>query len=288
MLGIRVGCFFHGYELRSQLLKTPGPNERKGRHSRAAEDLRHSTIRLLHDCDCVFVNSSVTGDLVYGQGRSDFNVTGCGIDDILLAECSMSYPEKRRACCAARSRLGLPSEPMTLGFLGRIVPSKNVPFLVRLLSIRKNWRLAVAGSGDVEELQCLSRELGVADRVEWLGALSENEKWDFYTALDALCLPSIMLPEGQMEGFGIVLLEATLRGTPIIVSTRGGMRDFVLDANGLYIDVDDPEESATLIDEFLCDETTVKRAVQNAQTLLATHLTYDRVAERILGDILPS
>lgn len=283
---IRIGCFFHGFELKSQLLKSPALDERKGQKARAGRDLRFSTLRLLKECDRVFVNSSVTGELIHGQGRNLFRITGCGIDEPVIDAQLDTFEQKKLKESHARARLGLPENSMVLGYLGRIVPSKNIEFLIRILADQPEWHVAIAGAGDDEALKVLASELGVADRLVLLGPLDEAEKWLFYSALDLFCLPSIALPGGQMEGFGIVLLEATLKGVPIAVSSIGGMRDFVLDNNGIYIDVVDSDKSARWICEFLSNRSVQGRCVANAQRLLLEKLTYPKIAEDMVNDLL--
>ncbi len=277
--GVKIGCFFHGFELKSQLLKSATASERKARRGDAYLDLRHSTLTLVNECDQIFVNSSVTGELIHQCGRRDYVVTGCGLDR--ATHCRELLTHSSRDKLSARTELGLPSDVALLGFLGRFVPSKNVGFLVELLEKLEDTHLALAGVGDVEELRSTALRLGVLDRVHFVGQLSEARKWRFYEALDLFCLPSVQLPGGQIEGFGIVLLEAVSKGTPIAVSTQGGMRDFVLNSNGLYLDVGDTTRSAQVVQALLASDSDRQRMVSNAQDLLSRKLLYPQIASRI-------
>ena len=90
-----------------------------------------------------------------------------------------------------------------------------------------------------------------------------------------------MLPDGRMEGFGIVLLEATLVGTPVAVSTQGGMSDFVLTKNGMYFDVDSVTRSEQAVSNLLENEPRQKSMVTSAQNLLLERLLYPQIAGRI-------
>lgn len=277
--GVQIGCFFHGFELKSQLLKPAAKSEVKARRADAYLDLRHSTVTLVNECDQIFVNSSVTGELINQCARTDYVITGCGLDRATFERELVAGDRKDTDVC--RSALQLPQGVNLLGFLGRFVPSKNVGFLVRLLERLDGVHLALAGVGDIESLRNEAEKIGVLERVHFVGELSEADKWQFYESLDLFCLPSVKLPGGQVEGFGIVLLEAVLKGTPVAVSTQGGMRDFVLNSNGLYLDVDDVEVSALSIEALLANDTAAQKLVANAQSLLQRKLLYPHIATRI-------
>lgn len=286
-LGIPIGCYFHGFELRSQLLKSASVAEQRKQRARAGEDLRYSTLVLLHEADAIFVNSSVTGELVASQGRRDYCVTGCGLDAGLVRQSLLSRDEKAAQREACRVALGFDKNLRNIAYFGRITPSKNLEFLVDMLVHMPDWGLAIAGAvadqAYMDDVLGRARDLGVEDRIVLPGELSEEDKWRFFTAIDCFCLASRLLPGGQMEGFGIVLLEATLKGAPVAVSTQGGMRDFVLDNNGLYLDIADARASAQTVIAALDDEPFVCSRVENAQRLLRERLTYEALGERLLG-----
>ena len=105
-------------------------------------------------------------------------------------------------------RDGLPS----VLCVGRLVSYKGVEFLIRALESIKA-RLWIIGSGPLEaSLKNLAREKGLADRIEFLGQLSDEEVVRYYHACDVFVLPSIT----NAEMFGVVQLEAMACRKPVI------------------------------------------------------------------------
>jgi len=105
-------------------------------------------------------------------------------------------------------RDGLP----TVLFVGRLVHYKGVEFLIRAMADTKA-RLRIVGTGPLEDsLRNLAREKGLADRVEFLGQVSEQDLIAHYHACDVFALPSIT----NQEMFGLVQLEAMACRKPVI------------------------------------------------------------------------
>jgi len=109
-------------------------------------------------------------------------------------------------------------QPMRLLFLSRLHPKKNVPILLRAVAAMSEApavQLTVAGEGDGEyraELVALARELGVVDRVTFIGHVSGDQKQQLLASSDCFILPS------AHENFGIAVAEALGAGLPVIVT----------------------------------------------------------------------
>ncbi|MBN1102789.1 MAG: glycosyltransferase family 4 protein [Deltaproteobacteria bacterium] len=83
------------------------------------------------------------------------------------------------------------------------------------------WNLHIVGEGDLRpDYEKLSRDLGVSDRVRFLGAVSDQRLPSCYQEADLLVLPSV----NSNEAFGLVLLEAMACGLPVIASALPGVR----------------------------------------------------------------
>jgi glycosyltransferase involved in cell wall biosynthesis len=105
-------------------------------------------------------------------------------------------------------RDGLPS----VLCVGRLVAYKGVEFLIRALQGIKA-RLWIAGAGPLEgSLRHLAQEKGIADRIEFLGQVSDQDLVAHYHACDVFVLPSIT----NAEMFGVVQLEAMACRKPVI------------------------------------------------------------------------
>lgn len=273
----KVTCFFHGFEFRSQLIHNDKFLSRCISIVSPLKSLRASTLHLAKYSDYVFVNSSETRYLV-NQVRSDpIYITGCGID--LQQSKVKIVAEKNRASFKTHAENFFSIKGKVIGFVGRLVVSKNVHFLIDLLKFMPGVNLIIVGDGpERKRLENLAKANQVDNRVLFLGSVSEDEKWLAIDLMDLLVLPSVILPKGQIEGFGIVMLEAALRRVPIAVSQFGGMKDFILENNGAYLDIGNIKGSASKVIKMMDDSEKAMVMADNAQRLLMEKLTYDKIA----------
>ena len=122
-------------------------------------------------------------------------------------------PEARSAL---RSRWAVGESERLVGFAGRLDPVKGIEVLLDALGRLPGTRLVVAGGGKASyeaALRTRATDLGVADRVTWLGP--QDDMPAFYSAIDLLCLPSLT------EGCSNVLAEAIAAGTPAVATAVG-------------------------------------------------------------------
>ncbi len=131
--------------------------------------------------------------------------------------------------------------------VGRLVERKGQDMVIRALpavALRvPGVRYVVGGSGPSRvALEALAAELGVADRVEFLGFVPEAELPGLYAAADLFAMPSRELPAaGDVEGFGIVFIEANAAGLAVLGGRSGGVADAVEEGQtGVLVDPDDP------------------------------------------------
>lgn len=138
-----------------------------------------------------------------------------------------------RACVLAHpafdSDLATPPRPatipgqLTVGFIGRFHPKKNLNRLIQAIGrCPPNIRLRVAGGGEPAyeaELKALAAERKAADRIEWLGFIDANRRTEFLAGVDLLAAPS------TFECFGLVAAEALAAGTPVLLSPTIGVAD---------------------------------------------------------------
>lgn len=121
---------------------------------------------------------------------------------------------------AARDALGL--RHFTLLSVGHLDPRKGHAHVISALSGIPDARLVIVGSGpDHKRLVSLARAKGVADRVVFAGAMTQERLRDYYSAADALVLAS------SREGWANVLLEAMACGTRVIASNVWGTPEVV-------------------------------------------------------------
>jgi len=141
---------------------------------------------------------------------------------------------------------GSGSEELALLCAASLTPRKGHAVLFRALAQLKHlpWRLRCAGSDALDsataaQLRTLIGELGLTNRIEWLGELDADALAVRYQQADVFVLPS------WYEGYGMVLAEALARGLPIISTTAGAIPDTVPADAGLLIP---PGDAAALAD----------------------------------------
>lgn len=139
----------------------------------------------------------------------------------------------------ARQRLGLPGEVPLVVAVGSLFHVKGHDVLLRAAARLPGVHFTFAGEGDqAEPLAALARELGIAERVHWLGLRDDVPV--VLRAADVFCQPS------RSEGLPLAVLEAMAWGLPVVACRVGGMAEAV--AAGETGTLVPPEDPAALAD----------------------------------------
>ncbi|MEO8635346.1 MAG: glycosyltransferase family 4 protein [Gemmatimonadales bacterium] len=179
---------------------------------------------------------------------------------------------------AARKRFGLEGKPWLLT-VSRLVPHKGIDTVISALPMLPEVRYAVGGVGpDRRRLEQLADQLGVRDRVRFLGSVPEAQLPGLYRAA-TLYAGLSREANGQVEGFGLSLVEAQASGIPVIASTSGGIPDAVMDGRtGVLIQPDDPTAAAVTMIGLLSDPGRRAAMGRSGRARVEQYLNWERVA----------
>ena len=133
----------------------------------------------------------------------------------------------------AKAILGWPAAPTVL-FVGKMVEKKGLVYLIKgMAEIRAALpaaRLVAAGDGPLRgDLERLTRELGLAAAVSFVGPKGHDELKLMYNGADVLAVPSVVARDGETEGMPTVILEAFAAACPVVGSRVAGIPEFVRD-----------------------------------------------------------
>lgn len=154
--------------------------------------------------------------------------------------------------------------------VGRLIARKGFDTLIRAMAMVQKTHpravLAIIGDGpERQRLQALAQREQIA--VRFLGALDDATTAAWYRACDLFSLLPRELPNNDIEGFGIVYLEAAAFGKPSVGTPSGGVPEAVLDnETGLLVQPNDPAAAAAAITRLLSDRTLAERLTTAAHT----------------------
>ena len=158
-----------------------------------------------------------------------------------------------------RRRLGLTDRPV-VACVSRLVPRKGQDVLIRALPLVQQRvpdaaLLLVGGGPHGPRLRELAASLGVADDVVMTGSVPWEELPAHHDAADVFAMPCRSRYAGlEVEGLGIVFLEASACGKPVVVGRSGGSPDAVRDGEtGLLVDGTSVREVADAVASLLED-----------------------------------
>jgi phosphatidylinositol alpha-1,6-mannosyltransferase len=186
-----------------------------------------------------------------------------------------------------RARLGLTERPVVV-CVSRLVPRKGQDTLIRamprILAAEPDAVLLVVGGGPYEkDLRRLAAETGVAASVHFTGPVPWSELPAHYGAGDVFAMPCRTRRGGlDVEGLGIVYLEASATGLPVVAGDSGGAPDAVLDGEtGWVVRGNDPNESADRITTLLADPELRRRMGERGRTWVEEKWRWDLLAEHL-------
>jgi phosphatidylinositol alpha-1,6-mannosyltransferase len=180
-----------------------------------------------------------------------------------------------------------PASPVLLT-VSRLVSRKGIDTVLRsmpaLLGEFPSLRYIIAGRGpEREPLEGLARQLGVAGAIEFLGFVGDGDLPDLYRSASIFVMPAREeASTASVEGFGIVYLEASASGLPVIAARSGGAAEAVRHGEtGLLVPPDNPGRLAEAIGRLLRDPGFCRQLGQNGRRWVEEEMNWERAARQV-------
>jgi phosphatidylinositol alpha-1,6-mannosyltransferase len=192
-----------------------------------------------------------------------------------------------------------PREPSPEGRAGRGLEGKTVLLTVGRLQRRKGHDMVIKAlprilkahphvvyvvAGDGEErgaLERLALDEGVAGSVRFLGRVPQEDLPALYNLSDVFIMANRTMPGGDVEGFGIVFLEAGACAKPVIAGASGGTADAVLDGvTGILVDGTSIEEIAEAVVRLVGQPDLRSRMGEAARRRIEAEYSWQAITER--------
>ena len=227
---------------------------------------------ILRRLDAVLPVSTATGAACMARGMPEarVHVVPNGV-----------HPERFSAIAAQRTAAN--AESFLVVSVGRLVRRKGFAWFVRevMPKLPPQVRYHICGAGpERDRIEQAIRDRKLHGRVRLLGKLAEGNLLDLYAAADLLVVPNIPVP-GDMEGFGIVMLEAGASGVPALAARLEGIQDVITDGtNGHLISSRDADGFVRAIMRYVTDSDALQTLSDRTLAHTLAHFRWDAIAAR--------
>jgi len=193
-----------------------------------------------------------------------------------------SLPDKQSSRTALHQKFGIPlNDKKMLLTVGRMVKRKGHEWFIREVfpKIKSDVVYVTVGDGpEFKNVQQAVEESPQGEAVFLLGRQPDAVLQQAYVAADLFIMPNIPV-EGDMEGFGIVLLEANMAETPAVASDLEGIKDVIsAGKNGYRIPVFDAAKFSETVDEVLQDD--LEHLSQQTRRYVQQKFSWEKVAHK--------
>jgi phosphatidylinositol alpha-1,6-mannosyltransferase len=182
-------------------------------------------------------------------------------------------------------QLSLPDDTKVLLTVGRLVKRKGVAWFITnvlpgLVEQHPQLVYLVVGEGvERGNIEAAVAHAGLEANVRLLGLINGNLYEAVYNGADAFVMPNITVP-GDVEGFGLVLLEASVCALPVVAADTEGIKDAVTnDQNGVLVSVGDVGAFRREIGRFLDDADYAKRFGQASRRFSLKNYQWNKLVD---------
>jgi glycosyltransferase involved in cell wall biosynthesis len=213
----------------------------------------------------------VTADIEGDEAKA----MGFRLPEVFCVPNGVSWPHNHQSLGAGP--FGDVPRPYAL-FLSRVNRKKGLDRLIRAWKWVPQLTLIIAGNDDenyLPVLKALAESEGVADRLQFVGAVSDAHKWALYESAEMFVLPS------YSENFGNVIAEAMAMACPVVTTPEVGLAGLVREVGAGVVTPGEPRVLAQAITELHHDEVRRKRMGLAGRQAAIEHLSWDGVAAQM-------
>ena len=244
--------------------------------------------------DRAFPISQATGRecLARGLAAAKMEVVPCGVDPGLF-----SAPADREAARDELLRMlgergrTIGDDSLLVSSVGRLQRRKGFHWFVDAVVSRlpDDVHYLLAGTGSMEgEIRAAIDRHDLGNRVHLFGRVSEEELRRLYRGADLFAMPNIPVT-GDIEGFGVVMLEAALSGLPVLAADLEGIRDVVSEGeNGHLLPSGDAEAFTSRILSYRADRERLAAASGRAARHTEESFSWSAIADRFVEALTPA
>ena len=216
--------------------------------------------------------------IALGANPDRMEVVPYGVD---AARFKPSTPSER---ASLRSSVRIPPDARVIVAAGRLVRKKGFEYLIDALSLvgTSDVHLVMAGEGDLRgELEARAGAGAAANRVHWLGNLTQDAVGAWFAAADIVAVPSVRDESGNVDGLPNTLLEGLATATPIVTTAAGGIGAVVQhDRSAVVVPERDPRALADAIDALLRDDDRRARIGREGRSIVEARFSWAAAAAR--------
>ncbi|MBO6574618.1 MAG: glycosyltransferase family 4 protein [Rhodothermales bacterium] len=239
--------------------------------------------RVFDALDLVMPVSEATGQACLERGLDPEKLRPVrnGVDVSRFETPGFLRQERREALNAVTAAEAPEADTLVLASVGRQVRRKGFDWFIRNVMplLPQNVHYWLAGDGpETPRIVEAVRETGLTDRVELLGRVSEEDLQALYRGADLFVMPNVPV-EGDMEGFGVVMLEAGMNGMPTVGSRLEGIAEVIEDGqNGSLVESGDTQAFTQAVMQFHGEPALLDQASERAYDFTRSRFSWKSVA----------
>jgi phosphatidyl-myo-inositol dimannoside synthase len=240
--------------------------------------LRWLLLKIYRGASAIIANSDNTKHLLQNLGvpSSKIHILHPGVD-------LPTFNRPREAGYSIRKRFNLGHAPLLLT-VGRLQRRKGHDMVIKALTqiheTIPGTKYLIVGSGEeLPHLQRLSIKTGVGDQVIFAGQVLDDELPSYYAACDVFIMPNRAI-DADIEGFGMVFLEANAARKPVIGGVSGGTSDAIIDGiTGLRVDGESVEAIAAAAIQLLSDRDMARKMGEQGYRRIMREFHWDTIVQ---------